>query len=342
LQDFAAGQPAIALVAPASERPPLTRLRAAGAAAPLVPARAYAASFDRSWTVTSYSALVRELGAASAEPDAGTDVLALPRLLRDDEPAETAVEGAPPVPSGAPWHRFPRGAHAGNFLHGLLEWLAGEGFALADSPALQQALRRRCERQGWGHRADEVLEWLARVATTPLPPLGRPLTQLPTATPEMEFWLPLERLDAERVDALCREHLLPGRPRPPLAGRLLHGLLMGFADLVFELDGRCGVIDHKSNALGTRDADYTADAMAAAMLQHRYDVQAALYLLALQRLLRARLGTRFDAARHLHGATFLFLRGINGPAAGCLHLAPPSALLDALDAMLGAATGAAA
>jgi exodeoxyribonuclease V beta subunit len=350
VQAYAAGQPAIALVAPASERPPLTRLRAAGAAAPLVPARAYAASFDRSWTVTSYSALVRDLGAASTEPDAEpeaepeaeADGLALPRLLRDDEPAEAAAEGAPPLPAAGPWHRFPRGAYAGHFLHGLLEWLAGEGFALAESPALQQALRRRCERQGWGHRADEVLVWLARVATTPLPPLGRPLSQLPTATPEMEFWLPLQRLDAERVDALCREHLLPGRARPPLAARTLHGLLMGFADLVFELDGRCGVIDHKSNALGTRDADYTADAMATAVLQHRYDVQAALYLLALQRLLRARLGARYDAARHLHGATFLFLRGIAGPAAGCLHLALPPALLDALDAMLGAATGAAA
>ncbi|MBX3601485.1 MAG: exodeoxyribonuclease V subunit beta [Rubrivivax sp.] len=340
VQAFAAGQPAVAVVAPVldGDRPRLTRLRAAAAAPALLPARPYVASFDRNWSVTSYSALVRDLGAAGGDADS----LALPRLLRDDEPAEPAADGARPAAAAAPWHRFPRGAFAGNFLHGLLEWLAGEGSALAGSPALQQALRRRCERQGWGQRADEVGDWLARVATTPLPPLGRPLADLPTARPEMEFWLPLARLDAARVDALCRQHLLPGQARAPLAERTLHGLLMGFADLVFEIDGRHGVIDHKSNALGERDADYTPEAMAAAVLQHRYDVQAALYLLALQRLLKSRLGTRYDAARHLHGATFLFLRGIAGPAAGCLHLAPPPALLDALEAMLHAVEGAAA
>ncbi|MBX3636506.1 MAG: exodeoxyribonuclease V subunit beta [Rubrivivax sp.] len=347
VQALAAGHEHIELAAPVLEggRPALTRLQPRGAPLPLLPARPYAASFDRDWTITSYSALARGLGAAAVEAPAEADALALPRVLRDDEPAEAAepASGDGSRVAGAaaqPWHRFPRGAFAGNFLHGLLEWLAAEGFALDGSPALQQALRRRCERQGWGHRADEVLDWLTRVVGTTLPPLGRPLSQLPATMPEMEFWLPLARLDAARIDALCSEHLLPGRPRPPLAPRMLQGLLMGFADLVFEIDGRAGVLDHKSNALGERDADYGTEAMAGAVLQHRYDVQAALYLLALQRLLKSRLGARYDAARHLHGATFLFLRGIAGPAAGCLHLMPPPALLDALEAMLAAPQGA--
>jgi exodeoxyribonuclease V beta subunit len=71
------------------------------------------------------------------------------------------------------------------------------------------------------------------------------------------------------------------------------------------------------------------------MAAHRYDVQAALYLLALHRLLRGRLGAAYAPERQLGGAVFLFLRGLRGAAAGC-HLVPPDlGLLDALDALFG-------
>jgi exodeoxyribonuclease V beta subunit len=223
---------------------------------------------------------------------------------------------------------------AGNFLHDQLEWLAGEHFALADSPSLQQALRRRCERQGWGHRADDVLDWLGPVCAKPLPALGSALAGLDRALPEMEFWLPSDGLQAQAVDALCREHVLPGRPRPALPERALRGLLMGFADLVFEHEGRYGVLDYKSNALGLRDADYTLPAMEAAMLEHRYDVQAALYLLALHRLLKSRMGSDYAPATQLHGAVYLFLRGVNNDHGGCFHLPAPLGLIEALERML--------
>ncbi len=109
---------------------------------------------------------------------------------------------------------------------------------------------------------------------------------------------------------------------------------MGFADLVFEHDGRYWVLDYKSNWLGDGDAAYHPDALEAAMASHRYDVQAAIYLLALHRLLRSRLGAAYDPARQLGGAIYLFLRGINGPTRGCHLVAPPLELLDQLDALL--------
>lgn len=71
------------------------------------------------------------------------------------------------------------------------------------------------------------------------------------------------------------------------------------------------------------------------MAAHRYDVQAAIYMLALHRLLRARLGPRYDPARQLGGAVYFFLRGIQGPASGCYHVPPRLELLAGLDAMLG-------
>ncbi len=343
--------------------PTATLLQAREALPALAPPPTYEATFDRGWSISSYSALVRDVRdvrgardlrdlrdphdvsvvprAVGTAPEASVLIEAIEvsvapwsRAWREDEPPEADVAPGPQRPADPPWHRFPRGAFAGNFLHDQLEWLAGEGFALDTSPSVQEALRGRCERQGWGHRTADVLAWLRKVCAAPVPALGTSLAGLATLAPEMEFWFPTEGLLARRVDALCRQHLLPGRERPALPERALSGMLMGFADLVFAHAGRHWVLDYKSNALGTRDADYTAEAMEAAVLEHRYDVQAALYLLALHRLLKARLGASYDPAHDLGGAIVFFLRGVNAPAAGCCHLRPPGALLEALDALL--------
>jgi exodeoxyribonuclease V beta subunit len=114
-------------------------------------------------------------------------------------------------------------------------------------------------------------------------------------------------------------------------------MLMGFADLVLAHQGRHWVLDHKSNHLGPDDAAYTPAALWAEMVRHRYDVQAALYLLALHRLLRSRLGTAYQPLQHLGGAAYVFLRGLDGPTRGVCLLPCDAALLtllDALEAML--------
>jgi exodeoxyribonuclease V beta subunit len=270
---------------------------------------------------------------------------------QDEAPNDAALFGAqwPPESSTqlavatsrvqAPWHHFPRGPSAGNFLHDQMEWLASEGFALLPGTVTAERLAKRCERAGHKAQAQGVVQWLARLVAQPLAGPNVALNALSAqhqVLPEMEFWLPAERLLARDIDALCQQHLLPGVARPQLPDAQLHGMLMGFADLVFEHAGRYWVLDYKSNHLGTEDAAYTAQALDAAMAQHRYEVQAALYLLALHRLLRARLGAAYDPAQHLGGAVYVFMRGIDGPAGGCCTLPAPLALMAGLDAMLGA------
>jgi len=194
-------------------------------------------------------------------------------------------------------------------------------------------------RAGWGHRLDDALDWLRMVATTPLPPLGAALVDIDSLLPEMEFWFPTERLDVGALDLLCRARLLDGVTRPVLPPRALHGMLKGFADLVFEHEGKFWVLDYKSNALGAGDAAYTRSAMAAGMAAHRYDIQGAIYMLALHRLLRSRLGDAYDPLEQLGGAVFFFLRGVaNQSTGGCYFLAPDLELLDGLDDLLNAET----
>lgn len=340
LQALAEGQSDIALQAVAHGSPyevPRTLLAQREAPAPLLDQPVYTAEFERRWGIGSFSQLVR--GVALSAAAGGTAPTPRPaddeRALDGGDAAALPALALSPRTSVAPgWHQFARGAVVGNFLHDQLEWLAGEGFALDVNPALAERLRRRCERVGHADHADTVVQWLSAVVRTPLPGVQAPLQALAQVLPEMEFWLPTGRLRAGEVDALCRQHLLPDQVRVPLPERELHGMLMGFADLVFEQDGRYWVLDYKSNHLGADGGAYHADALAAAMATHRYDVQAALYLLALHRLLRQRLGAQYDPAQQLGGALYLFLRGIDGPERGVFTVAPPLPLLDALDALL--------
>ncbi len=299
----------------------------------LVEAAPFTASFERNWSVGSFTSLTRQTGAAvpmRAQEET---------LFEDEDGGRDAGAGraAPGRAEDAPWHRFPRGSVPGNFLHEQLEWMAQEGFAQAEDEQFAARLGQRCERAGWGHRQEDAVAWLRAVAATRLPQVDAALAEISAPLPEMEFWFPSAHLDSGALDRLCRARLLDDIARAQLPERQLHGMLKGFADLVFEHGGRYWVLDYKSNALGAGDGAYGKAAMAAAMAAHRYDIQGAIYMLALHRLLQSRLGAAYDPARQLGGALFLFLRGIANPATrGCYWLAPDLALLDGLDALLSA------
>jgi exodeoxyribonuclease V beta subunit len=301
-----------------------TRLARADVRPELVEAPAFAGQFERNWAVGSFTSLTRHTVAPPTRPQEEN-------LLEEDEPGTVEALRV----DDAPWHRFPRGATPGNFLHEQLEWMAQEGFGRIDEDDFIKRLHQRIKRAGWGNRVDDAMAWLDALVTLPLPPVGCALSDLEEVLPEMEFWFPSQALDVGALDRLCRQRLLGDAPRPTLPERQLHGMLKGFTDLVFECRGRYWVLDYKSNALGPGDAAYTQPAMAAAMAGHRYDIQGAIYLLALHRLLRARLGERYDPREQLGGAVFLFLRGIGNEATrGCYLIEPDMGLLDGLDELL--------
>lgn len=334
LEQFACQGTGILLQA-ADQHTPCSKLKPALADAVLQDSPNYQADFERNWTIGSFSRLTKDM-----TPTRTTSDLSPLQILRpaDDETSPTDDDASllrVAQRSPAAWHKFARGPEAGNFLHDQLEWLATEGFALSDNDLLAARLHRRCERAGRGSHAADVVSWLTEVIQTRLPGPDVALVDLVTVIPEMEFWLPAQRIEAKEIDAQCRHHLLPGFDRPSLAERKLHGMLLGFADLVFEHQGRYWVLDYKSNHLGDEDASYDSDALSRAMAKHRYDVQAAIYMLALHRLLKVRLGSTYQPEKHLGGAVYLFLRGVKGPQSGVCLIPASLTLLDALDAMLG-------
>ncbi|WP_010626784.1 exodeoxyribonuclease V subunit beta [Halomonas sp. KM-1] len=276
------------------------------------------------------------------EPATAMEATALEVL---EEPRDSGQ--SEPLPS---LHRFPRGPGPGTFLHGILEWAGEQGFArVARDPALREdTLARRCQVRGWQSWLNTLNAWFGTLLAAPLPlPNGAGSLRLEALTSyqvEMEFWFASRQVDTRRLDALVSAYTLPspdliadgssgaGLPRPALDADTLNGMLKGFIDLVFEHEGRYYVADWKSNHLGPDDSAYSQEAMRQAVAAKRYDLQYALYLLALHRLLKARL-PGYDYDRHIGGSLTVFLRGANAESRGVHAERPPRELIEALDAL---------
>ena len=163
------------------------------------------------WWIASYSALRR---AGSEQPGEA------PETAREDTFREDLHRQPPLVvpPSSTGLHGFPRGAEVGTFLHDLLEWAAGTGFAaLAARPAwLRDTVARRCARRGWdagsspGRVDDGFHRPRVRVARCRC---AFSLAGLTGVVAEMEFWIAAGNVDTLALDRLVCAHTLGGAAR---------------------------------------------------------------------------------------------------------------------------------
>ncbi len=304
------------------------------------PARQCTLPAHTPWWIASYSALARhDETAPHAAPETASQA-----TLAEAVQTEADIEASASAPG---IHGFERGAAPGTFLHELLEHCAEEGFAraAAPSPLLRDTLARRCQARGWKHWIEPLTAWLPALLRTPLPlPGGTHMALTALADPlhyraELEFWFEANLVQAQALDRLVTAHTLDGAPRPALAPNLVNGMLKGFIDLVFEHEGRWYVADYKSNYLGKDAAAYTDQAMRTSVLQSRYELQYAIYTLALHRQLRARLPD-YDYDTHMGGVLYLYLRGVDGSGRGVHRERLPFALVDALDQLFASGSTA--
>lgn len=296
---------------------------------PLAPALALSTPLKREhWWIASYSAL-RTGNKPATEPT--TAALAADTAL-DALLQEEATEPVAHSEQQLSIHDFPRGAVPGTFLHQLLEDAQQQGFAACDSAFISQLLEQSLTQHHWLQWQNVLQSWLAQMLQAPLQQVGLSLAQLHTVRAELEFWLQSCAVNVVKLDKLITAAVLPGIPRPPLLADTLNGMLKGFIDLTLQgADGRYWVLDYKSNWLGPADADYSPEAMQRTVLDKRYDVQAALYKLALHRLLKLRQPGYLQAPEHyIGGALYWFIRA---PIEGQLVLDADISLLLQLDAL---------
>lgn len=298
----------------------------------LLPARQPKRRAAENWWIASYSALRIGEEAMTLAADSSQ----AQQLLDDERPDLQQLREV--MPGSGDIHRFPRGPNPGTFLHGLLEWAGHEGFAQVSAAPeqLTRTVGQRCNRRDWTGWIPTLSKWLQQLLEQPmaLAPDSSPLSlsQLDQYQIEMEFWFASHKVDVGRLDQLVCEYTHQGFARLAAQPALLNGMFKGFIDLAFEHDGRYYVADYKSNWLGPDDQAYSELAMEGAILSHRYDLQYVLYLLALHRQLRARL-PGYDYDRHVGGALFIFLRGVDSASRGLYFAKPPRELIEQLDAL---------
>jgi exodeoxyribonuclease V beta subunit len=271
--------------------------------------------------------------AASTEPES-------------DGAAVSPLPGAAPV---GPLAHLPAGTVFGTLVHAILEKVDFVSTSLDEElgVALDEGLR-------WygldltpvgtgpgpvGEGALLVVEGLRSAIETPLGTLfaGRRLADLAVEDRlnEVSFDMRLGQggppVRVEDIGRLVATHLDPSDPLVPWAAALatgsidveLSGYLTGSIDLVARVRDEFGgsrfvVVDYKTNQLSRRGSaplpdDYGPDKLAAAMIEHHYPLQALLYAVALHRYLRWRQPGYLPGV-HLGGASYLFVRGMTGPA----------------------------
>ncbi len=299
-------------------------------------ARTATTKITDNWWIASYSALPIADSLIQGEQTQE------PETARDDkhrDETEPMLDTPNQVQTGV--HSLPRGAGPGVLIHALLEQCAYQGFTQqqAHPEKRLELIQKRFTGTIWEHKHDLIASALSHWLTMPLlNDADISLAQLHDGNyqAEMEFLIGANHVPVPTLDRLVTQHTFQGQPRPLLQPKQINGLLKGFIDLVFVHQQRYYLVDYKFNSLGKHDADYTSEALTAAMLAKRYDMQCSLYLLALHRLLKVRLGASYDYERDIGGALYLFLRGHRSVTGGRVFEKPPKLFIDALDNLFSA------
>ncbi|GAC1374994.1 MAG: UvrD-helicase domain-containing protein [Aquirhabdus sp.] len=297
----------------------------------------------KSWGMTSFSALVRDV-----EPAKLPAAVDLPEYSEEETFEET--QNHPPL--NLPLERgdfkaleetdvrftFQRGANGGNCLHQILEYMDPR-FDEANPEKWTNTFAKQMKNFGIPSiEPDSLVPWFKDILDAPLPH-GATLASLKfnARVRELEFHLFLqnERIDG---DAIVKRLAEAGIPVPNFNKTYAIRYLKGFIDLVYEHDGQFYVADYKSNYLGDSMSDYTVTAMQDSMTHSGYWLQATLYMVAMHRYLKVRKAD-YQIEKHLGGAVYLYLRGMSAASdqTGIVHWQPdPQVILD-VDALLGKA-----
>ncbi|ANT66302.1 exodeoxyribonuclease V subunit beta [Aeromonas hydrophila] len=328
LTELAQALPGVAVGEPSLTRPAPMAAEEEQLGEPQV--RHFTGTLERDWWISSYSGLAAQGHGHSkgvlANPGFDDEVVTEAAALAAD--LSTAQQEEAPEPS---IFTFPKGARPGTLLHSLFETI---DFQSAAGEPLAKHIATLLAQDGFDESWAPVLQQqVEAVLDTPLETgFGEPV-RLRDLAPErkqveLEFFLPMGRVTAPALTALCQQHDPLSRGNKPLSFATVQGMLKGFIDLVFEWQGRWYLLDYKSNHLGMSPADYSRPALEQAMAEHRYDLQYQLYSLALHRLLTLRL-PGYDFEQHFGGVFYLFLRGM--PQGGIFHTRPSRELVLGLD-----------
>ncbi|NNP71955.1 exonuclease V subunit beta [Acinetobacter defluvii] len=306
-------------------------------------------------TKTSFSALAQHLTRQQIQ-----DALAVTEpssaVAEDESYIHPRIKTAQQATVPIAWIKdnFPMGTTAGTFLHKIFEHLDFQNpetwgtelkrrFANEDQKLKDELLEKY--QKVFAEPQDEkdiepiliqmMQDWLLDVLDTPILDDFK-LKKLNHTQRLAEF--PFHLALADRVLTIQRIHALFAEydiQMPEFKDAFAARYLKGEIDLVFYDGQKFHIADYKSNYLGADQQQYSSTAIQESMSFASYWLQAALYLVALHRYLSVKL-ENYQIDQHLGGASYLYLRGMNGQEGQGYHYwRPSSEFILRLDAILG-------
>lgn len=311
---------------------------------------------DKSVTVTSYSAVTADghnhkFGDSNDELEENT-------ANKEDQSKDLDLIN----------FTFPKGSHAGDFLHKLMEDYLGLDNNNKDIATFignhliydyYNLLGGKNGEDGSLDSSGKIanfVEWFDQILKANLAPKGKEKSHVQLSeldnmhcARELEYFIPCVDFKISSLNKICKYFYesLPTDIRPKLKADAqfpqlqianFKGFMKGSLDLVASFDtnegNKCFMIDYKSNYLGNKFEDYTPLAISQSIFESRYDVQILFYSLALHRYL----GTvihNYNYERDFGGVMYLYLRGMrpgtDDTSTGVLYVKPKKKILDLLD-----------
>lgn len=301
------------------------------------------------WWTSSYSAIAYGKSTGSI-----TDEINLAPLSAFEDQVNEFSDSNLDNTDGQGIHGVPSSAKIGSMFHKLIQWASNTktpshdevGFSLVGT---NDTIRESLVDQATGTvgletHTETISNWFNDFINKDLSfkdsDGAEQVLSLKNITPsnslvECEFNLGARNVRTSHIDALISAQTFDGAERPVLTESMLNGILLGFIDLITEINGKYYLIDWKSNLLGRNDESYTLDTLTKSILKERYDLQYILYSLALHRKLKQSL-QNYDYDTHFGGAIYAYLRGSNNSDTnGLFHSKPPKSLIEELDLAFG-------
>lgn len=196
---------------------------------------------------------------------------------------------------------FMRGISAGVFLHKVLEVIDGNNNSdVFDKVSSKLGLNFDDE------QLKQLSVWLDDVGNTPFLASNQALYAIDKKITELGFTMTVTgEMDTKKLEKLFLKY---GNKKIKINNNYsLIAFLKGEIDLLYQNDGKYYIVDYKSNYL----PDYSQQTMQQAMDGHGYWLQAAIYQVALHRLLSLKISDyKGNEKRYLGDVEYVFLRGI--------------------------------
>jgi len=242
---------------------------------------------DRSWKLTSYSALALH---SHYEPY-------LKELSADSYDVFV-------------FEQLPKGPQWGTLLHSILEQIDFQGLDFsAELKSMASSFIAEADYGKYNQFLQQIIQAdLGGFSLSKLAPNKR--------WNEFEYHLQLkDEIQIEELNGFLQ-------PYTSLQKTYIKGVLKGFIDMIFEYQGKYYILDWKSNYLGNHLEAYQGEHIISAIQSNSYNLQYLIYSVAVDAFLRQRIPA-YDYEKNFGGGFWIFLRGARkNSQSGVHHFTP--------------------